>query len=168
MKKTLYFHLGLAAACIVLAIGAYAMFYMHVAKLQAESVVLGEKVVRQSEEVLRLAENKNTLTAFTKEEEIVLTRFVHLDEVVDYIEAIEALAVKEQVSLNVSSVDVSKTEDPQLVIAFALEGEFAALVQMLASLEYGAYDSRIMTVTIGKGSAGKWSAVGSLETSVRK
>lgn len=168
MKQKLYIHLGLAVVCLFLAVGTYIFFYLHVARLQGESVTLGEKVVRQSDEVLRLAENKNTLSAFTKEEELVLTRFVHLDAVVDYIEAIEELAVREQVALTVSSVDASKTEDPQLVIAFSIEGQFGALMQMIASLEYGAFDSRIVTLTVSKSSAGEWRVVGVLETSIRK
>lgn len=168
MKKTLYIHLGLASLCVLLVLGAYILFYTHVASLQKESVVLGARVIQESEEVLRLAENKNTLTAFTKEEEIVLTRFVHLDEVVNYIESIEAIAANEKVALTVSSVDASKTEDPQLVISFRLEGTFTSLIEMLASLEYGDFDTRITTLTMNRGSAGEWSAVGTLETSIRK
>lgn len=163
MKRTPLVDLGIALALLVVALGGYWLGYRHEETLRTESLALAGTLAEREAEAARVAAAAAALGPLAADEEAMRAYLVRTDEIVPFLEELEATGAATGATVEVVSVaDAPEGERPYLQLALAVTGSFDAVLRALGAIEYGPYDSRIQTLTISGGEEGGWTASATL------
>jgi Tfp pilus assembly protein PilO len=146
---------GLAVVILVIAIGAYGVWFVAVDTENAKAREISSEIQTKSQDATRIAEAKAALTTLATNEASVSTHFVSANDVVPFLGSLEstgtALGSKVTV-LSVGAEPVVKGEG-HIAISVSITGTFA--------LEYAPYDITLTNLTLDTANKGAWSAAAS-------
>ena len=134
-------NLLLSLVLVAAASGAYAYWYGVLSSASAEAADLTSRITGKSEDAARIAAAKTTLTMLAPQEESIRNYFIFTDDIVPFLERLEATG--KSLGAEVSVVSVSAGTGPgheHLLIAMKIVGTFDAVFRTLGAIEYGPRD----------------------------
>lgn len=152
--------LAVAVLLLLAAIGGCVFWYMRVDALKEEVTQLRTKRVETEAQSARIAEAKSALATLAESEARIERYFVPQGDVVPFLETVGQTGDTLGSTVEVVSVTAEPGEGDRgrLRLALRITGSFAAVMRTVGALEYGPFDSRLMTITLDGGGEGQWSA----------
>lgn len=161
MTRTPYIHLVAAGLLLLIAVGAYALWYTHVRKLSAEAAQLSSQLQTIGDAGGRTSSVRRELDEVTRREADIYRRFVGSDTIVTYLEAVEAtgrgLGARVKV-VSVGNAPARAGHPAELQMALNISGSFDAVMRTLGAIEYQAYDTTLSNVTLDTPTGESWTA----------
>ena len=148
MKHVTFIHLSLALVIFAGLVGVYGFWYSLVGKASAEASQLSEEIQAKSLESGRVAAAKKALAELAEDEAAVQKYLVSENNVVPFLESLENTGKALGATVSVASVSAEKsTTRPHLKLSLKITGSFDSVLRTLGAIEYGAYDSQLITTT---------------------
>ncbi len=133
-------HLAFAITCFALAALAYFAFFSALMLMRNDAASLTAEVAAMnataSDDQFAAHERASIIAA----ESTITGYFVDPDNIVAFLEGVQALGASEGATVTVSSVTASPTPRPHLDLALRVEGSFDAVVRTTGAVEYEPYD----------------------------
>lgn len=161
MIRTPYIHLVAAGVLLLVAIGAYVLWYSHVRSLTAEAAQLSSQLQTIGDAGGRTSSVRRELEEIARQEADVYRRFVGNDTIVTYLEAVEATGRGLGAAVTVVSVANAPARaghPAELQMALRISGSFDAVMRTLGAIEYQAYDTTLANVTLDTPTGESWTA----------
>ncbi|MBU1292445.1 hypothetical protein KJ819_00050 [Patescibacteria group bacterium] len=148
MKHITFVHLSVALLLFIGLVSAYGFWYSLVGKASAQAAVLSEEIHQKSLESGRVAAARRALTVLAEDEAQVQKYLISENSVVPFLESLENTGKALGASVSVASVSAeTSTTRPHLKLSLKITGSFDSVLRTLGAIEYGAYDSQLLTTT---------------------
>jgi hypothetical protein len=159
-----------AACCAVLAMGGYALWLATLYGVRDSGSELLAEVDRVEREDAMIANAKGIAASLSTDEALVAEYFLDESELVPFLERIERSGQAFGSTVRVASVATGSGVDAgRVVLAVAIDGSFASVMQTLGTLEYGPLDIRTNSLSLAASGEeeGGWSAAATLSVGLR-
>lgn len=159
MKNTLI-HLILAAVVLVLAIGAYGVWFVVVDKESAQARSLAGQINTRSQDAQRIAEAQTALAALAINEDAIATHYVSANDIVPFLSSLESTGKALGSKVDVVSVgaDTTSSKVGHLNLSVHITGPFDSVMRTLGAFEYAPYDIVLTNLTFDTTGSSIWSA----------
>ena len=164
----------ISAVILVGVLVGYGVWYSIVAGESGRAAELSEHIKAKTETASRASAVRATLDELAADEKIMQNYFISEQNIVSFLEGLEAVGTRLGADVQVASVAQGKGLSARtLAVSLKIGGEFDALMRTIGTLEYAPYDITVSNVVIGKNPVDvkpSWSAtltlkVGSTATS---
>lgn len=168
MKKTAYSPLIIASVIVIASIGAFVVEYYVLDNSQTRVTELQKQVLDQKAEIARAERARSALASLDTNENTLQSFFLKKDNIVSFIESLQATGKGTGASVQVVSVsDDKSTGHPRISVSLLISGSFDAVMRTVGILENGSYDTVLSSLTLDSGSptvkgVREWSAATTL------
>jgi Tfp pilus assembly protein PilO len=168
MKRPELVHLALALLLLLALAGGYALWFRQEEAMREENVAVAGRIAQRSAEAALVEDAQDALDALAADEDAMRARLVRPDEIVAFLDAIEASGASTGASVEVVSV----TEAPedgreQLALALEISGSFDAVLRAIGVIEHGPYDGRVVSATLNGEEGGTWTSASTFRFGAR-
>jgi hypothetical protein len=145
MSKPLI-HLVIAGVLLVAALGAYIGWYLVVSAAKNDAATATASVAAIEKQDAAVAAAKDELALVVADEEAVRAYVLAPEDIVGFLEGLEATGKSLGSVVEVASVD----PDPNgtITVAIHLSGPFGAVMRTLGAIEYAPRDIRLKSLTL--------------------
>ncbi|KND51564.1 MAG: hypothetical protein AB202_03280 [Parcubacteria bacterium C7867-007] len=159
MKKPLT-HLIVSLVLLIVAIGAYGVWFVVVDTESAKARALSAEIKTKSQDALRIAEAKEALAALAMNESAVNSHFISPNDVVPFLGGLGATGAALGSKVEVVSVGADNATAGQghLNLSLRITGSFNAVLRTLGALEYAPYDISLTNLSFDTSGDSLWSA----------
>lgn len=159
MKHTLI-QLIAAAVMLVLAIGAYGLWFVVVDTESAQARSLAGQINTKGQDAERIAEAKTALAALAVNEDAIKTHFVSANDIVPFLSSLESTGTALGAKVDVVSVgaDTSAGKVGHLNLSVHITGPFDSVMRTIGAFEYAPYDIVLTNLTFDTTGSSIWSA----------
>lgn len=167
--KPVYMHLIIAGVFVALAIAAHVFWFLRIEALGVEADQLLAQRAETERAASRINDAKNALGTLVESEERIKNYFIPESDVVPFLEEIgntgEGLGSRVEV--------VGVTADPgeggrgRMTLSLRIVGGFGSVMRTIGALEFGPFDSRLVSVSLDGGADG-WTASAIYSVGTRK
>lgn len=166
MKNLPLIQLVCAALLLVVVGGVYAFGYTFVGKASAEAARLATEIRTKSEETTRVVAAKAALVSLVEDEANVRQYLVRPEDIVGFLERLERTGQALGATVEVVSVSADRgTPRGRITLALKISGSFDSVLRTLGTIEYGAFDSTLTSLTFDRPIVGaekeEWTAAAS-------
>jgi hypothetical protein len=149
MIKSPFIHLGIALGFLVISLIGYGAMYASVERVSAEAAVLKESVETKGQDAARIGMARTALVSLVEDEATIDSYFVAKEDIVTFLEELEASGRAVGADVEVASVGVETVGDrEQVAVSLRVEGSFDAVMRTLGTIEYGSYDGVVTSMTL--------------------
>jgi Tfp pilus assembly protein PilO len=159
-----FIQLGVAALILVIAIGAYGVWFVAVDTENAKARSLASEIQTKSQDATRIAEAKAALNALATNEASVSMHFVSANDVVPFLGSLQSTGSSLGSTVDVLSVGAdpaTKAGQGHINISVHISGPFDSVVRTLGALEYAPYDITLTNLSLDTADKNMWSAAAS-------
>lgn len=160
MKNPLM-HLVFALIALVIASGAYGVWFVMVDTENAKARSLASDIQTKSQDAARIAEAKAALAALTAKEDSISMHFISANDVVPFLGSLEQTGTALGSKVHVVSVGADNPKpgaQGHLTLSVQITGTFDAVLRTLGSLEYSPYYITLTNLTLDTAGENAWSA----------
>jgi hypothetical protein len=144
-----FIHLGIVLGFLTIALVGYGVMYASVERVSAESVALKESLDAKSQDAARIGMARTALASLIEDEATIDSYFVAKEDIVTFLEELEASGRAVGADVEVASVGVETVgEREQVAVSLRVEGSFDAVMRTLGTIEYGSYDGIVTSMTL--------------------
>jgi len=141
MKRSSFTDLIIALALTAAVLGAYLYWYAALTEASAEAALLASRIAEKSGDASRIAAAKTILATLSSEEAAMREYFVSTEDIVSFLEGLEATGKKSGARASVVSVSAGVTDSrDHILIAVKINGGFDAVLRTLGVIEYSPHD----------------------------
>ena len=152
MNRSLLIHLGIAAAVFLVAIAVVVGVSLLLATKEQEAEKLAQDIAAKQAETVRVAAAKAALPVLVEAEEALARHNLSNEDIVPFLEGLEKLGRGQGATVDVLSVTGGEGNPPQrLMLSLKVAGSFDAVARTIGIIEYGPYDTQVITLTIDRG-----------------
>lgn len=162
MKNPLI-HLIIGAMLLLLAIGAYGVWFVVVDTENAKSLALAQEIQTKSQDASRVAEAKAALAALTTNESAISEHFISANDVVPFLGSLGSTGKALGSNVDVVSVgaDPAAAGQGHLSLSVRITGTFDSVLRTLGAFEYAPYDITLTNLSFDTAGKSEWSAAAS-------
>lgn len=167
MKRRTLIQLTVALIVLLGVIAIYVFWYLAVASTSAKSAQLAHDIRAKDEVSAHIAAAKVALVSLVADEATMGAYLVRRDDVVPFLSELERSGTALGARVEVVSVSAETgTGRDRILLSLKITGSFDAVLRTLGSIEHGAYDSRVTSVTLDTvmgdpETQGRWTATAS-------
>lgn len=156
-------HLVLAFVALIIAIGAYGVWYVAVDTENAKARDLAGQIATKSQDASRIAEAKAALAALATDESAVGSHFISANDIVPFLGGLQSTGAALGTKVQVVSVGAAPAVAGQghLNLSVHITGTFDSVVRTIGAFEYAPYDIRLTNLSLDTAAPGQWSAAAS-------
>jgi hypothetical protein len=152
-----------AIAILVAALLAYGFAYHVLGTVSATVTALANEVAAKKENASAAALAEEELERVTFEEDQIRAYFVVTDDIVSFLEGLQAKGKSLSTNVTVVSVSANPVPRPHLDLVLRIEGTFDAVARSIGAIEYSPYDLVVTNLTLDSvqnpdGTQGTWTA----------
>lgn len=155
----------ISGSALALATGAYAFWYHQVEERSLEAATLRAEIEARGEAGSRIAQARKELDAIAHEEASVYAYFVSPENVVSFLESLEATGTGLGSTVEVVSVaNGTGAQQGSLNVSLRITGSFDTVLRTVGAIEYQPYHTRLMSLTLDTprtGTGETWTAAAS-------
>src|SRR3989344_896925 len=149
MKRSSFTDLMFALVLTAAALSAYFYWYAALSKASATVADLASRIAEKSEDASRIAAAKSILAALSSEEAAIRGYFVSTEDVVPFLEELEATGKAFGADVSVASVSADSAADrSHILVAVKVGGTFDAVLRAVGAIEYGPHDIIITNLSL--------------------
>lgn len=157
--KTPFLHILIACSVLVAVFVGQGFWYSIIAKKSSDVAVLQSQINEKNEAASRVASSRAELAKIADDEVTVRSYFVSENDVVSFIDGLQAHSLSQGTVVKVLSVSAGSTNArPTLSLAVTVTGAFDAVMRTVGSIEYAPYDISISKLSVMKGDKKTWLA----------
>ncbi|KND50130.1 MAG: hypothetical protein AB203_04060 [Parcubacteria bacterium C7867-008] len=159
MKKPLT-HLIIAGILLLIAVGAYGVWFVMVDTENAKARALATEIETKSQDASRIAEAKAALAALALNETAVSSHFISPNDVVPFLGSLGSTGAALGSKVDVVSVGADPVSSGQghLTLSIRITGSFDAVLRTLGAFEYAPYDVSLSNLSFDRSGESGWSA----------
>lgn len=167
MSRNAYIPVIATAALLLASVGGYFLWRGHVERTAAQAAAFATELKARGEQGAGAATARRALEELALHESRVESHFVGEEEIVPYLEGLEAtgdsLGAAVEV-LSVGNTSAKAGEPGRMQISLSITGPFDSVARTLGAIEYQAYDTRLMSLALDSppGASG-WTAAAVFE-----
>jgi Tfp pilus assembly protein PilO len=164
MNRSPIIHISIAGAVLVIAIATVVGVSVLLGAKQQEAETLSQEIAAKQTETLRVAAAKAALPLLVEAENALAQHNLSTADIVAFLESLEKMGKTQGASVEVLSVTGGKGNPTErLVLSLKVTGSFDAVARTIGRIEYGPYDTQVMTLTLDngvseEGGGEKWTA----------
>ena len=172
MKLKPYIHVIVMALVLFGALSVYGVWYSRIGKESANAVSLEQQIRVKTETASKAEEAKSQLTKALSDRAAITGYFVNTNDVVPFLETLQATGAKYGSKVAVESVSSQPAEPHALLqLSVSITGSFDSVLRTLGAIEYEPYDTTVSNVTLDTPDGKEWTAalsmnVGTIDTPV--
>lgn len=141
--------LSIAVIFLLLAGGLYTFAYLRLESDTTRAATLNQQVTIKSAQLEQVVRSRATLAGLPAEETNIEQYFVGKQEIVPFLEALQATGKPLGVTVQVLSVsDSIDGKHPRLALSLTITGSFDGVMRTLGAIENGPYDGVLTNVTV--------------------
>lgn len=157
--KSPFAHFVFALLIAVLASRWFGVWYATVSNMSAVAAQVQNQIAGANENVQRIASARAALTEIAGDEASVRDHFVAEENVVTFVNDLEARGHAQGVTVSAQSISKNTTSSgPVLLVALSLEGTFDAVMRTIGAIEYAPYAVSVSALSVEQGAADAWHA----------
>lgn len=137
----------LATGFFILMLGLYAAWYATVARQTAEATALRAELLAREAAGGRAAQARRALETIEIEERRVYGHLVSPNDIVPFLETLEAAGEEVGTDVEVVSVGEAPAGVSRITLSLRIKGSFNAVLRALGAIEYQPYDIRLTNLT---------------------
>lgn len=141
-------HLLIALAVLGGTLIAYGIAYQGLGKLSASVAATTEEVAAKKENASAAALAEEELKRLTIEEDAIRAYYVIPDDIVTFLEELQAKGTTLGTTVTVESVSANTAPRPHLDLSLNVTGTFDAVVRTVGAIEYSPYDLIVSNLTL--------------------
>lgn len=166
MTRSPFLPLGLAIIVALAAVMGYLFWHRAVVDASANAALLAGEVALKSGVLSESASARSALAALSDDEDFMERLLLSTEDLVPFLEELEASGSDYGASVSVVSVSDAEGEG-RIRVAFSIEGSFDAVMRTLGTVEYAEHASAVRNVTLDTPGEGMWSAAVTMILAVR-
>ncbi len=152
-------HFLIAILVAVVALAVYGAGYIAVSNKSVEVASLQGQITAASAAMSRTAAARAALAEIAGDEANVRSYFVSENNVVAFINDLEARGLAQKATVSVLSVATGGTPTrPTLTLALTVKGSFDAVMRTIGVIEYAPYDAEVSALSVGQDPKNGWQA----------
>ena len=157
--KSSFLRLVLALLVLLGSLAGYGAWYAAVSAQSTAAADIENKISVKRDAASRIDSARAALSEISGDEASVQNYFVSENEVVAFIDALEARGRAQGASVSVLSVANDKiATHPALSLSLRVTGTFDAVMRTVGSIEYSPYDLSLKTLSLGLDGKNAWHA----------
>lgn len=161
MNRPALINAGIALLVALAAIGGYFILLSQVNAREQEARDLSSQIQQKSSARAASLASREAAGGLAAAEAFVDARFVPEDDIVSFLEELEATGRRLG-----ASIDIASVSDPQggrITVALAIEGSFEAVMRTVGAIEHGSKASAAHSLTLDAIGEGRWRAAYTME-----
>lgn len=149
MMRASFIQLGIAALVLSASVGLVITGSLLIEKEQRHAAQAREEFTQKQTEALKVAAAKEALPALATDEAAINTYFVKPDDIVPFLESLQAIGRARGARVDVVSVDGNQN-NPQkrITVSLKITGSFEGVMRTLGSIEYSPHDIALSSLTL--------------------
>jgi len=148
MRRRTLIQLALATLLLTGIFVGYGFWYTAVGKSSAEAVALDKEIQKKEHDSERARATKDALLSLEAEEMGMQNYLVRQDDIVPFLGALEQAGTSLGSVVEVLSVSAEPSDTrSRLLLSLKIAGTFDSVLRTLGSIEYGAYDCTVESIT---------------------
>ncbi len=148
MIRSQYIHLGIALVVFGGAIGLVVASTLMVNAERTRAAALAGEVATKRLETMRVAAAKAALPALAADETAINQYFVKPDDIVPFLEKLQAAGKAEGAVVEVLSVGNGQGSDHRIALSLRITGSFESVMRTVGGIEYSPYDIVLGNLTL--------------------
>jgi len=167
MNSRALIHLLISLVILAGVVGMYVFGYYQVMGESRRSAELEATIQSTVNGAVAAAETSDTLASLMQDEAAIKGYYVDLANIVSFLERLEGTGRSVGSTVEVVTVADKPGADGRIVLSARITGSFDAVLRTLGAIEYGPYDSRVVSLNVDTPPGGSaWTAVVGLSIAV--
>ncbi len=146
-QTTLTYGIGAGIFALVALVG-YVLWFFSFSNAKNQALFAAAEVVRIEQEDSAIANAEETLAELASDEVMLGAYFVSREDIVSFLEELERSGDMLGSVVEVASVTNTPGADGRLTLSMRITGSFESVMKTLGSIEYGARDMRVESLTL--------------------
>jgi hypothetical protein len=146
-QTTLTYFIGTGIFAL-LTLSGYVLWFLAFSGAKNQALFARSEVARIEQEDAAIANAQDTLLALASDEEMLRAYFVSAEGIVPFFEELERSGEVLGSVVEVASVTGASEAGGRLTLSIRITGSFESVMKTLGSIEYGARDVRIESLTL--------------------
>lgn len=148
MRRLALVQLAFALGILFVVLSVYGAWYVIVGKTSAEAAALAEQIRIKGEDSARIKAAQEALESLGEDEAAVRAYLVREADIVPFLGGLERTGTTLGSTVEVVSVGAETGTPPAIALSLKITGSFDAVMRTLGVIEYGPYESRVVSMTL--------------------